>query len=1240
MNQSGHEGDTASAGETASVPGPDDLAIARFLKDLDEAPEPDEVVRRHAALHPHLAGEFEDLAAMRDRIKPPPADAPEEHRPERLGDFRIIGEIGRGGMGMIYEAVQEPFQRRVAVKTVRGDLQRVSSTTRARFLREQTVLAKLHHTHIVPIHAAGHAGSLHYFAMQYIEGAALSQVVTSVRLFGSSSPTGETPSMGELAESAERKREQRMATTTQTDDRPGAVPPSTDPEVAPAPPPIGSVGAASDESSPLPNGRLHLSMKYLRSVAKVMADAADALQHAHDVNICHRDVKPSNIMVDRKEHCWVVDFGLAALRPSADGPGRGRDGKAPAGSAVEPVPDPEPDPHLTDRTIGTIPYMAPEQFDRRADRLTDVWGLGVTLYELLTLSRPFRSKEAILSDHPTRPRDLVTDLPRDLEAICLKAIRKDPGERYPSAGAFRDDLRRWLDHEPTRARPARVVRRVGLWSRRNPGWAAAIIVALIAGTATATAAFRINLQDLQAKKRELNLISVSRLRASIRPGGWFEEAWVKTRELAGGRPDDDGRFQGQFAALLDGLDVRLAKSFAMNAAMLAFDPEGKRLLMGQFIPDDRGRPITAIAIGDLAGQSGPTEKRFESVGVVGFGPDGGARFLELDPVDHSILRLRDAITGAEIRAMKSPRNGASTVVAQTLARDGSRAAGVVWPLRKRTPEEMAANPDKTSEMTTVGDTATLVVWDLSTGRVIRAIEEKQTPSHDVVLSPDGSLLATWDLSGRLHQVAVWSVDDGALLGRFSSTRSAITSVAFGPDPSWHDDDKGPRWRLAVGEHGGMITVWETKTRAVKSLARGSAYDVKTMDFRPDGALLASAGRNELRIWDTASGTCLLRVPAGSYQLAVAFSPDGRRLAVGKMTGFGFAGGVDVYDLEEGRGLRTLRGLQQRIEKIAISADGRRVAALSNDWELGVFDKASGALLGVTAASEGFFTDNAALALNADGTRLVCSGGTEAKLWDVEKKRLLRRWKLPPALTEAAGFRPDGRLILIRQETQGAKLPPGSQAHPKDHPRFCRAYELPEQGDPKKTAEIADFNWYVEHIAATPDAAYFAVQGLSSKTGKLERILHVYDGSTGKSVGEIPTTIPPVDWATWMRFDPKGTRLHVRRDARDPDRHDLFEVPSLKSVGGITMVACVNVGGSRWVSLLSQTPDTPATLVLRKQGRLAPLLRIVRDVGVTGTDGLKFSPDGNHIVWGNQDGTVTVCDLNEVQRRLAGVGLGW
>ena len=173
---------------------------------------------------------------------------------------------------------------------------------------------------------------------------------------------------------------------------------------------------------------------------------------------------------------------------------------------------------------------------------------------------------------------------------------------------------------------------------------------------------------------------------------------------------------------------------------------------------------------------------------------------------------------------------------------------------------------------------------------------------------------------------------------------------------------------------------------------------------------------------------------------------------------------------------------------------------------------------------------------------------------------------------------------------------------------------------------------------TPDGSYFAVQGISTATGEPARLIHLYDGLTGKPVGSIPTTVPPNDWATSMRFDPKGTRLYVQRDVRDRDRSDIFEIPSLKVVGMAT--GCAPLMSALALGLVASaiTRRPAGNARPERTGPPRALLRFVRDVRVSGE--IKFSPDSNYLVWGNQDGTVTVCDLNEVQRRLAGVGLGW
>jgi serine/threonine protein kinase len=338
-----------------------------FLAALDaEAGREEQVLARFCGQHAELAPRFREIVATQRlltvAVKPREGDG--EPPPERLGDFRIKRKLPSGGMGDLYEAVQEPLGRRVIVKTIRGDIRQLSDQARGRFLREQRILARLHHTHIVPIHAAGFSAPLHYYAMSYIEGAPLSAVVKSLSDSDPAPPSSETPSLGDLV------------------------------TVLPK-----AGGAHKPNAPPRP---IRLSLRYLRSVAKVMADAADAVHAAHESGILHRDIKPSNLMVDRAEHCWVIDFGLGGY---VDGhPPKGEDGM-PAG--VEPETTPT-------GVLGTAQYMTPEQFRIRSgdqiDRRSDVYGLGATLYELLTLTRAFDGP----CDRPGPERRTLRVLPRTL----------------------------------------------------------------------------------------------------------------------------------------------------------------------------------------------------------------------------------------------------------------------------------------------------------------------------------------------------------------------------------------------------------------------------------------------------------------------------------------------------------------------------------------------------------------------------------------------------------------------------------------------------------------------------------------------------------------------------------------------------------------------------------------------------------------------------------------------------------
>jgi serine/threonine-protein kinase len=395
----------------ADVTEPDDRLLAEFLRQVEAADDRAAVLRRWCDTHPRLASELAGLAATDRLLAGVPGDA-EPPPPERLGDFRIVRRVGRGGMGVVYEAVQEPFGRRVAVKT-RQPLH-FSELARARFLREQAVLARLHHTHVVAIFAAGRAGDTHYFAMPFIDGVSLREVIRTLSLTG---------------------------------------------------------------------GADRLDEAHFRSAAGRLADAADAVHHAHEKGVIHRDLTPANLMLGADGHVWVLDFGLAGYLAEC--------GPAPPeqSAAVDPTLS------LPGSTMGTPHYMAPEQLDGRADARTDVWGLGTILYELLTLRRAYAAGpaegEATGDESPldrrrrelaaplAPPHRLAPHLPRDLDAICRKCLRLRPEERYASARELADDLRRHLRGDETAARPWGVAERFGRWGRRQPAHAALTVLAAV-----------------------------------------------------------------------------------------------------------------------------------------------------------------------------------------------------------------------------------------------------------------------------------------------------------------------------------------------------------------------------------------------------------------------------------------------------------------------------------------------------------------------------------------------------------------------------------------------------------------------------------------------------------------------------------------------------------------------------------------------------------------------------------------
>ena len=421
---------------------------------LGETPTIAEYVQKY----PPLADEIRDLfptIAVMEELKSHKDASSGQHallhgvELEKLGDFRILREIGRGGMGIVYEAVQQSLGRRVAVKVLpRQTLWDEKHI--ARFQREARTAAGLHHTNIVPVFGVGQQDGHHYYVMQVIHGVGLDEVVRQLKDAGGD----ETPDVSAVVRSAVDAR----------------WPAERDSERA-----VDDVPATSRKDC-------------FQTVARIGLQVAEALRYAHAEGTLHRDVKPANLLIDARGVVWVADFGLAKpIEP---------DGLSHSGTV-----------------LGTLRYMAPEQLAGQAEAASDVYSLGLTLYELLTLrpafddSNPSSMLRQITDETPPRPRKVDPRVPRDLETVVLKATATETAHRYRSAGELADDLRRFLDDRPVRARRVGVVEQAWRWSRRNRSTAvlACAVVALLAAIITVATSGYLQTRDAlvgESRQRE------------------------------------------------------------------------------------------------------------------------------------------------------------------------------------------------------------------------------------------------------------------------------------------------------------------------------------------------------------------------------------------------------------------------------------------------------------------------------------------------------------------------------------------------------------------------------------------------------------------------------------------------------------------------------------------------------------------------------------------------------------------
>ena len=764
--------------------------------------------------------------------------------PATIGGYRIVREIGRGGMGIVYEAEQPGLHRRVALKVLPAHV-RKDEAALERFRRESQAAAGLQHPNIVPVYEVGEDETHAFYVMQFVDGQGLDAVLTELRKMRNATPRpGDDRSTSEEIQPATFAAKSlltgRFLEASESDHDSS----STGSDAVTT-----SIGLLPEFDS---TADAHTSACY-RSLSQVASQAARALAHAHSNGVVHRDIKPSNLMLDSSGNVWVTDFGLA----------KGE----------------EDDLTQTGDIIGTLRYMAPERFRGWADPRSDVYSMGMTLYEMLALRPAFatidraRLMQQITETGPPRPRTVDARIPHDLETIVLKAIEREPAHRYQSADELAGDLDRYLADKPILARRSTWAERILRWGRRNPLTAVLIsgialllligsIVSMIAvvrfselaasesESAAAARVERTNANNARKQTEQANLeVTRQLIRLKVAAALQAQEvgddftALVRHTEalkLARERKLDETLHRIRIGRLMKStpkLEALWSPKWThpdnpprSRPAFFILSPDGTRAIRGSGMFAD-GRPLE---LWDT--RSG---RRLAILLE-----DGRRSYLSRFSANSAFVVVGDAKGRYRVWNARSGKPIGPTIehgghTTATLSRDGSRLLiRCLQPVRD------------------------CRLWDVASGKVLLNLTKQDGGIERFMIDPDERHFATITNKAK---VQFWNFNTlKPVTGRMQLAHSNI-GVAFSRDVEW------------IAARDTSKTAWAFNLVTRKQHKLTHEFSVRKISFTPDGGTVICRGDKKVSLWDVGTGLRVATVSHSRQILRALSDEHGNRL---------------------------------------------------------------------------------------------------------------------------------------------------------------------------------------------------------------------------------------------------------------------------------------------------------------------------------------------------------------------------